>query len=107
VYKALLGNQEFNMIRCKNNLFADDQFVSLECTYMNRIIIEIIIRCGAKPINSAATALMANFKAAENVPELKEKILTHLSTLAENGKIYMPIYDKDVYDERLQEIASE
>ena len=105
VYKALLGMQELNMIRCKNNLFDDDQFISLECIYMNRIIAEILIRCGSKPVNLAASALIANFRAAESIPKLKEKILMHLSTLAENGKIYMPIYDKELYDARLEEIA--
>ena len=39
VYKTLLGTPELNMVRCKNNLLDDNQFVALECIYLNRIVV--------------------------------------------------------------------
>ena len=101
VYKTLLGTPELNMVRCKNNLFDDNQFVSLECIYLNRIVVEINIRCGRKPINQEASALLNHFKSADSIPKLKEAILTEMTNLAEKGKIYMPLYNKQAYEERL------
>ena len=107
VFKTLLGTPELNMVRCKNNLFGDDQFVSLECIYLNKIVVEIIVRCGRKPINQEASALLNQFKCSESIPKFKEAILTEMTNLAEKGKIYMPLFNKQAYEERLVEIAEE